>query len=145
VLITLRQIFQSAVVIDDKHTKDVALKKVSQDFATSGDIQLALEVTAAITSSSYKAEALRAIAKAQAKAGDDAGTRATFHQLLKVAASKNAEILREITAAQARRGDLKGAIRWSVSQTTPSESAYALLGAAEGILAINEVKIEPRP
>jgi tetratricopeptide (TPR) repeat protein len=88
----------------------ISLQEIAVARARAGDFKGALETAAAIEDEVTKADALREIAKLQAKAGDQAAARSTCVQALGVmskieAHSLKVEALVEIAKAQAEIGD----------------------------------------
>ena len=144
------EIAQSTNTLDALDWNRIAMAKVQI-----GDIQGAIEAqkqaeTLAVTHDhTFETVVgdpyfLGKLSAAQAKAGDVRGALQTFNVIPKgtgesydpfTRAAFEFPVLRAVAAAQVKAGDIKGALVWAQNRKWIDESAYALLGVADGLLS----------
>jgi hypothetical protein len=119
--------------------------------AERGDIRAALEIAREITELYSRVEALLAIAKVQAKAGDREGAGRTYRLALQAAAKLHDSpglvgarpaALRNIAQGQTEQGAEQEALAWIAQERDPQEIVSALMGVIQG-LADRQVKKAP--
>lgn len=145
---------QTAATIKHDSSKAQTLGGIAEALGKAGDraaaattFQLALQAATEIKNDSDKASTLGKIAASQAKAGDHASATTTFQLALQATTTINQEstkgfAMSNIAQAQAEAGDIKGALAWSMNQTSPLLKANVLLGVATG--ALHRIRAEKR-
>ena len=127
---------QTTLVLLPPISQTFVLGEVAAAQVRAGDVAGALAMARAVRGDDYGPMALRDVAIAQAAVGDVAAARHTAATIgdARFEYQTTAEALRQISAIQAKAGDFKGAVAAALAQTAPAPKAFALLGAAQGLL-----------
>ena len=127
---------QTTLVLLPPISQTFVLGEVAAAQVRVGDVAGALAMARAVRGDDYGPMALRDVAIAQAAVGDVAAARHTAATIgdARFEYQTTAEALRQISAIQAKAGDFKGAVAAALAQTAPAPKAFALLGAAQGLL-----------
>lgn len=139
---TLQAARQAIEAVQENFEKSFAeyfvLSARAQMKARAGDIKGALQAAAELKNDYQRAEALRNVATAQAKAGDKAGVASTFRLALQAALAvqdkfDKASAIQFIAGAQAQAGDAQGAFQTlaTLKDEGEKESGLREIGTAQ--------------
>jgi tetratricopeptide (TPR) repeat protein len=129
---------ETVSALDDQHhigSKDSVRTAIGRAQLRTGDIHGALQTVDSVQDDMWKTDLLEAIAVAQAKSGEWTSATATFdqaptHDKFPIRSDR----LSEMASALAARGEVRTAYQWASNQKTPEARAFALIGAAKGML-----------